>query len=367
MNTPAGWYPDPYAPGQMRYWDGQVWTQQTALGQPDAQQAQDTGAPGYAQQGYEGGAPAYAQDQSGYAQGQPGAAGYAPGQLEPKKKSPAVWIVSGLAALLVALIVVVIVLLTVNGDDSDDEGTGAADESGDDAVTDDEDEAEEDEADEEATDEDEADEGAGAQDDALEIGESLTVDLAEDDEAVLDMTVEESGVYTVALSADAGTDPFLEVHDANGLLEEVDSLGTELFLLPGDYELRLSERFGDETSADVEVDLDEAIDAEEVEAGDHDFSFGRDGHYVAVVDVPDDSEVTIDVRADNGDDDAVLDVVLPDGGTEYNDDRRSSDPDSGNRWDPYLEFDVDEGGPMVIIVTGYSGESVEGEMSLEIN
>uniref|UniRef100_UPI0025F10025 hypothetical protein n=1 Tax=uncultured Aeromicrobium sp. TaxID=337820 RepID=UPI0025F10025 len=74
-----------------------------------------------------------------------------------------------------------------------------------------------------------------------------------------------------------------------------------------------------------------------------DFSFGRDGHYVAVVDVPDDSEVTIDVRADNGDDDAVLDVVLPDGGTEYNDDRRSSDPDSGNRWDPYLEFEVDEG------------------------
>lgn len=364
MNTPAGWYPDPYAPGQMRYWDGQVWTQQTAPGQPDAQQAQDTGAPVYAQQGYEGGAPAYAQDQSGYAQGQSAAPGYAPGQPEPKKKGPAVWIVSGLAALLVALIVVVIILLTVNGDASDDEDTGAADESGEDAVADDEDGADEDE---EAVEEDEADDAAGAQDDVLEIGESLTIDLAEDDEAVLDMTVEESGVYTVGLSADAGTDPMLEVHDANGLLEEVDSLGTELFLLPGDYELRLIERFGDETSADLEVDLDEAIDAEEIEAGDHDFSFGDDGTYVAVVDVPDDSEVVIDVRADNGDDDAVLDVVLPDGGTEYNDDRSSSDPDSGNHWDPYLEFDVDEGGPMVIIITGYAGESVEGEMSLEIN
>lgn len=77
--------------------------------------------------------------------------------------------------------------------------------------------------------------------------------------------------------------------------------------------------------------------------------------------------MAIDVRADDGEEDAVLDVVLPDGSTEYNDDRSSGDPDSGSRWDPYLEFDIDEGGSMVIIVTGYAGESVDGEMSLEIN
>lgn len=27
--TPAGWYPDPNAPGTLRYWDGSNWTQQT--------------------------------------------------------------------------------------------------------------------------------------------------------------------------------------------------------------------------------------------------------------------------------------------------------------------------------------------------
>ncbi len=32
--TPAGWYQDPEAPGQMRYWDGAQWTDHRAPGQP---------------------------------------------------------------------------------------------------------------------------------------------------------------------------------------------------------------------------------------------------------------------------------------------------------------------------------------------
>jgi hypothetical protein len=30
--TPAGWYPDPSAPGTQRYWDGAAWTDHTAPG-----------------------------------------------------------------------------------------------------------------------------------------------------------------------------------------------------------------------------------------------------------------------------------------------------------------------------------------------
>ena len=35
MSTPAGWYPDPQAEGQQRYWDGNAWTEhQAPLVQP---------------------------------------------------------------------------------------------------------------------------------------------------------------------------------------------------------------------------------------------------------------------------------------------------------------------------------------------
>jgi len=34
--TPAGWFPDPQAPGQLRYWDGAGWTAHTQQGAPTA-------------------------------------------------------------------------------------------------------------------------------------------------------------------------------------------------------------------------------------------------------------------------------------------------------------------------------------------
>lgn len=34
--TPAGWFPDPQAPGQLRYWDGTGWTAHVQPGAPAA-------------------------------------------------------------------------------------------------------------------------------------------------------------------------------------------------------------------------------------------------------------------------------------------------------------------------------------------
>ncbi|MDQ0030159.1 DUF2510 domain-containing protein [Arthrobacter bambusae] len=36
MSTPAGWYPDPSSAPQTRYWDGDVWTDQTRPFEPPA-------------------------------------------------------------------------------------------------------------------------------------------------------------------------------------------------------------------------------------------------------------------------------------------------------------------------------------------
>ncbi|MFL6107958.1 MAG: DUF2510 domain-containing protein [Marmoricola sp.] len=81
--TPAGWYPDPQDPSQVRYWDGQAWSETTAPAGPVAPSEpaapaapSDTspyGAPSdpAAGQGYGAGYPSYP-SYSSFPAGQPG-------------------------------------------------------------------------------------------------------------------------------------------------------------------------------------------------------------------------------------------------------------------------------------------------------
>ena len=110
---PANWYPDPQTPGQLRYWDGQRWTQHVHPAQQPAQgvggaavvQAQagpgvflPSGRPGSAQPG-QGGGPAqgvFTPTQAGPAQGVftptqagPAQGGFAPTQAAPLAAGPA--------------------------------------------------------------------------------------------------------------------------------------------------------------------------------------------------------------------------------------------------------------------------------------
>lgn len=66
--TPAGWYPDPQNPAQLRYWDGQAWSESTAPAAPAAPSAPATPVDPAAGQGY-GGYPTYPSYGSSYPTG----------------------------------------------------------------------------------------------------------------------------------------------------------------------------------------------------------------------------------------------------------------------------------------------------------
>ncbi|MBF8194028.1 DUF2510 domain-containing protein, partial [Nonomuraea sp. K274] len=43
--TPAGWYPDPYGDPQLRWWDGDQWTDATHAQEQEQAQAQEQPQP----------------------------------------------------------------------------------------------------------------------------------------------------------------------------------------------------------------------------------------------------------------------------------------------------------------------------------
>lgn len=130
--TPAGWYPDPYGEPQLRWWDGNQWTdathaqergpaqpqQQPSGPQPQQQTRPDWaatpanptlqyGRPTYGQSAYGQPAPPTQQWSGPQAAGP----GYGP---PPKQSNPLPWVFGGLAALVVVALIVVAGIFFVN-------------------------------------------------------------------------------------------------------------------------------------------------------------------------------------------------------------------------------------------------------------
>jgi hypothetical protein len=122
-NPPPNWYPDPRGEAELRYWDGNQWTEHTHSGQPQAAPAQPppaqapppqtpapTGAPAAGTPTAAGGyhQPAY-QQQPATAPGAPSKGG---------SKLP---LIIGGALAAIAVVVVLVLVLAGGGDDGDSE------------------------------------------------------------------------------------------------------------------------------------------------------------------------------------------------------------------------------------------------------
>ncbi|MGP3911026.1 DUF2510 domain-containing protein [Nonomuraea sp. 10N515B] len=131
--TPAGWYPDPYGEPQLRWWDGNQWTDATHAQEPASgpQQPQPQAASGPQQQSrpdwsatpanptLQYGQPTFGQ--SAYGQPTPPTQQWGGAQLPgpgygppPKQGNPLPWVFGGLAALVVLALIVVGGIFLVN-------------------------------------------------------------------------------------------------------------------------------------------------------------------------------------------------------------------------------------------------------------
>ncbi len=121
-NPPPNWYPDPRGEAELRYWDGNQWTEHTHSGQPQAAPAQPPPAQAPPPQAAAPAGPPAAGTPTaagGYHQPAYQQAGAAPGG--PSKGGSKLPIIIGGALAAIAVVVVLVLVLAGGGDEGDSE------------------------------------------------------------------------------------------------------------------------------------------------------------------------------------------------------------------------------------------------------
>ncbi|WP_300342809.1 DUF2510 domain-containing protein [Nesterenkonia sp.] len=355
MSSAAGWYPDPYGPGT-RYWDGQRWTEQSS-------------PPGQSVPNGQNGPQPQAEQPSNYTP--PHRAEASPYGESSGLDGAALGVVGVLALVLVLALGGLIAVLATSHQNTTpswdlDEAAGPQLQEP----------APEDAASPEETTPEEPEETMRSQpaeeDTSLVLGQPVQLSLSRHTPEQATLTVEEPGPYHIYTTSSGTVDPVLDIYgpaashsadDGGSPSSNGRDAGLRLSLEPGEYEIEVSEYYGDPAEVTLTA---ESVEFEEISTGRHDFSVAPGEEWVRVIDVSALDTLTVDVRSSDGDGDAVLEASLPGGLVEDNDDRGSRGPDTGNVFDPYLQLDAPEDGTATIIISGYSGQPVEGEVRIEV-
>ncbi|WP_187292858.1 DUF2510 domain-containing protein [Beutenbergia cavernae] len=347
MTREPGWYPDPEGERQVRFWDGDAWTEYVQPFAPEAPEVHGAGTAA-ADYPYLSATPA-----------EPGTGAYpvATWADAPVRTAPAQVPGRGRGGLYLGIAVAVVVALVIVGATLLTRGNGPGPGPG--------------------------PTGGLQQGTPVVVGTPASDTLATGSTWEATLTIPEDGAYLVDLAAQSGGDLVLEiVDDAGDVAWRSDDRGRELVelmggasldpggiaeLTAGEHLVRITEYDGLEQGFDLRVDPADATALTPGLPGTLDVPAGS--FAVAVLPLDALSALTVDVRTvgGSGDDPRMVLLLPPDGDVVDIDDRTAEQQEEvgGAEYDPYLETDAGPGN-LYVLVGEYQGTDVVVEVTVTL-